>query len=350
MQSTPLCWRQAASPRQNQRAIWCKEPVKKSNAMPQDVKIVRKTLADGSVKEYRYPKKGKVSTPRGPASGTIAAVLRLYTGSPEWAATKPSTKKGRLLYLMELERIGNVPIRELRRREILTIRDTIARTRGTGAANQFTQSTSAFLSWALNREWVEANAAARIGLLAYKPFKAWSKELARDAIANLPPHMSRTVMLALFTGQRRTDLCAMKWSDINRGAIFVRQAKTGMELHIPIHPVLGAAMDEWPKTAETILTGIRGGPLTVYNLTRSINDAHDRGILPKGFSIHGLRKLAATLLAEAGCSTHEIASITGHKSLKMVEHYTRSFDQRRLAEDAILKLETAYWKPQETDR
>ncbi|NVN47980.1 tyrosine-type recombinase/integrase [Asaia spathodeae] len=318
--------------------------------MPADVKIVRKTLADGTVKEYRYPRKRKDAAPRGPAVGTIADILRQYLGSPEWMGTRPSTKKGRRLYLIELERIGNVPIRDLRRREILTIRDTIARTRGSGAANQFIQSTSAFLSWALNREWVEANTAARIGMLPYKPFKAWTREMARDAITNLPSHMSRAVMLALFTGQRRSDLCAMKWSDIVRGAIYVRQIKTGAELQIPIHPVLAQAMESWPRTAETILTGLRGGPMTAYNLGRSLNEAHDKGIIPKGYSIHGLRKLAATLLAESGCSTHEIASITGHKTLKMVELYTRSFDQRRLAEDAILKLETAFWKPEEIER
>ncbi len=305
-------------------------------------------LADGSVKEYRYARKRKDHAPRGPASGTIAAVMRQYLGSPEWSATKPSSKRSRRFYLAELERIGDVPIKELKRREILTIRDTIARTRGTGAANQFIQSTSAFLSWSLNREWVEANAAARIGMLAYQPFRAWGKEMTRDAIAALPPHMSRAVMLALFTGQRRSDLCAMKWSDITGRAIYVRQSKTGAELHIPIHPVLAEAMKEWPRTAETILTGARGGPLTPYNLSQSMKDAHNKGIVPKGYSIHGLRKLAATLLAEAGCTTHEIASITGHKTLKMVEHYTRSFDQKRLAEDAISKLETAFWKPRET--
>jgi integrase len=46
-------------------------------------------------------------------------------------------------------------------------------------------------------------------------------------------------------------------------------------------------------------------------------------------------------LAEAGCSTHEIAAITGHETLAMVELYTRGADQKRRAAAAIQKLELA---------
>jgi integrase len=42
-----------------------------------------------------------------------------------------------------------------------------------------------------------------------------------------------------------------------------------------------------------------------------------------------LRKAAARRLAEAGCSTHEIAAITGHASLKEVARYTEAADRKR---------------------
>jgi integrase len=60
-----------------------------------------------------------------------------------------------------------------------------------------------------------------------------------------------------------------------------------------------------------------------------------------GVTFHGLRKTAASRLAEAGCSTHEIAAITGHKTLAMVELYTRGADQKRRATAAIFRLENA---------
>jgi integrase len=60
--------------------------------------------------------------------------------------------------------------------------------------------------------------------------------------------------------------------------------------------------------------------------------------LRKGLNVHGLRKLAAANLAEAGCSTLEIAAITGHASLGMVQLYTKSADQERMATAAIVRL------------
>ncbi|MFS8371613.1 tyrosine-type recombinase/integrase [Acetobacter indonesiensis] len=59
---------------------------------------------------------------------------------------------------------------------------------------------------------------------------------------------------------------------------------------------------------------------------------------PKRCSPHGLRKAAARLLAEAECTTHQIASITGHKTLSEVERYTRAVELKRLAKEAIIKI------------
>ena len=61
--------------------------------------------------------------------------------------------------------------------------------------------------------------------------------------------------------------------------------------------------------------------------------------MPEDCVLHGLRKTAARTLAEAGCSVHEIMSITGHKSITEVERYTREASQKKLATAAILKLE-----------
>ncbi|GAN64159.1 hypothetical protein AA0313_2048 [Acetobacter indonesiensis NRIC 0313] len=43
-------------------------------------------------------------------------------------------------------------------------------------------------------------------------------------------------------------------------------------------------------------------------------------------------------MAEAECTTHQIASITGHKTLSEVERYTRAVELKRLAKEAIIKI------------
>ena len=65
----------------------------------------------------------------------------------------------------------------------------------------------------------------------------------------------------------------------------------------------------------------------------------DRHPILDGLQFHGIRKVAAARLAEAGCSAFEIMAITGHASLKEVERYTKQAQQRGMASAAILKLE-----------
>ena len=55
-------------------------------------------------------------------------------------------------------------------------------------------------------------------------------------------------------------------------------------------------------------------------------------------SAHGLRKAAASRLAERGASAHEIMAITGHRSLEEVERYTRAARKAGLADAAMAKL------------
>jgi hypothetical protein len=49
-----------------------------------------------------------------------------------------------------------------------------------------------------------------------------------------------------------------------------------------------------------------------------------------------LRKALLTRLADASKTVHQIAAVSGHKTLKEVERYTRAADQRRLAREELL--------------
>jgi hypothetical protein len=61
--------------------------------------------------------------------------------------------------------------------------------------------------------------------------------------------------------------------------------------------------------------------------------------LPLGLSpAHGLSQ-SVRRLAEAGCSANEIASISGHATLREVGRYTKAADQRRMAVAAMQTIE-----------
>jgi integrase len=59
--------------------------------------------------------------------------------------------------------------------------------------------------------------------------------------------------------------------------------------------------------------------------------------LPQRCVFHGLRKAACRRLAEAACTVHEIAAISGHASLREVERYTKAVEQVGLAKKVSAK-------------
>lgn len=144
--------------------------------------------------------------------------------------------------------------------------------------------------------------------------------------------------LLLYTGQRRSDVVCMGRQHVNNGAIKVRQLKTGVELNIPIHSALAETIagTRLIGTA-TFLTTQFGRAFAAAGFGNWFREQCDAAGLPH-CSAHGLRKAAARRLAEAGCTAHEIASITGHASLREVQRYTKAADQTRLAVAAMDKV------------
>jgi integrase len=140
--------------------------------------------------------------------------------------------------------------------------------------------------------------------------------------------------LLLYTGQRRGDVIRLGRQHIRDGVVHVRQRKTGIELAIPIHAKLAAIIAETPADHFTLLTTQTGKPFSDAGFGNWFHDRCNEAGLAH-CSAHGLRKTAARRFAEAGCTVHEIAAITGHASLSEVQRYTKAADQARLARAAM---------------
>lgn len=307
-------------------------------------KIVRKRLADGSIKVYEYDRGRKATAPRAPDS--LAMMIQAYQASPEWKRLSEATQDRYVRYLRPLMPHAEFPAAELTRKLVTTIRNQIVGTDRPAAANAFVRATSALYAWGVESEWVTMNPTFRIKPLPGGHFAAWTPDVAARALDKMPEHLKRLILLALYTGQRRGDLCKLAWSNYDGARIKLIQGKTEKQrkneppMVIPVHPVLKAAMDTWEKKATTILVNARGKPWKPGTASHGMKLAIDRLGLPEGWNIHGLRKLAAANLAEAGCSAMEVAAITGHKTLSMVSFYTNSADQEKMATAAIVRLQT----------
>jgi integrase len=143
--------------------------------------------------------------------------------------------------------------------------------------------------------------------------------------------------LLLYTGQRRSDVVRMGRQHIRDGLLHVRQVKTGAELIIPVHADLQGVISETTAGQMTFLVTEVGKPFTAAGFGNWFREQCDTANLHH-CTAHGLRKAAARRLAEAGCTEHEIAAITGHASLREIARYTKAADQKRLAAAAMGKV------------
>jgi integrase len=125
----------------------------------------------------------------------------------------------------------------------------------------------------------------------------------------------------------------MGWQHVRGDEISVRQEKTDAPLMIPMHPNLLQALMVVPRTNLTFLLTEFGKPFTSAGFGNWFRDRCNEAGLPQ-CSAYGLRKLATTRLANAGCSNQQIKAITGHRSDNALAPYIRARDQATLARDA----------------
>lgn len=302
----------------------------------------------------RLARTGALHPTRSPA-GSMGDLIATYKSSSAFTRDiSERTRKDYRRYLDYLaQHFDDLPVSELDREFVLELREKLSERPRT--ADLMIAVLSLLCSFAIDRPkrfGLTVNPAAKPKRI-YEPGDAnrpWSDDEIDRFLAAAPLGLRVPVALGLYTGQREADVLRMTWAAYRDGGIALRQAKTGTDLFIPVHPRLAATLDEarrareaWQAakpgrtTALTIVTGGRGRPLTPDGFRSLFYDERKRlGLLDVTF--HGLRHTAAGKLAEVGCSDAEIMAVTGHKSEKQVKEYRRRADQKRLATAAIGRL------------
>ena len=280
----------------------------------------------------------------GAATGTFASLITDYLSSPEYGELAESSKRKYHYHLNQMrERFGHLSYRSMSRKYVMAYRDSMASTPAT--ANHAIKVLALLFNYAMDRELIKTNPAARIKKL--KTGDGWQPwpEAALERFHQQGRGAARVAfMLALYTGQRKGDVLAMRWSDITDGGIRVKQAKTGTELFIPIHPILAAELARVEKRGLAIVGQSDGRPYTT-NGFNSVWRSERARLGLGGVVFHGLRKNAVEALYEAQCTPQQVQAISGHASLEMVAHYGKGASQKVLATQAMNKLTTLSDKP-----
>ena len=280
--------------------------------------------------------------------GSLAWAIERFLASPLYNGRAETTKQNyRRVFDQLRESYGAGLLRDLQPRHIRKIRNDIAAKSTTGAdiAMSLISALWEFAIEQLGQDNLGADPVHGVkrvhqGEHEHEP---WPPELIERFLREAKPSLRWAVKLALYTGQPRSDLVKMKWSqfrcdDRGRYWIDVVQQKTGASLSIPCHKVLRVELENMPRIADTILVGDHGAPLLADSLSTMVRkQLRKMGV--DGFVIHGLRKNAAVELINAGCRDAEVMAITGHKTAVMVAHYSKKRDQRELASAAMDKWE-----------
>jgi integrase len=275
------------------------------------------------------------------APATLGGVIEKYLASEEYQSKSRNTQR---IYRRVLDRLKEIAgrglIYDLREHHVRQIRQRFLPATALADMSVIVLR----ILWVFAKEELAmqlgVNPASDIRRLHKNPraYEPWPDEV----IARFEDRIHATstarmaFLLLLFTGQRVGDVAAMKWSQYDGKGIGVRQQKTSALLWIPCHARLKAALDAVPRDSEFIV----GKSFTGDGLSNVVKRALRR-IGAEQFTTHGLRKNAAIALAEAGCTPQQIAAVTGHRSWKMIQHYIAAADQKKLAEQAIRRLEVA---------
>jgi integrase len=147
--------------------------------------------------------------------------------------------------------------------------------------------------------------------------------------------------LALNTACRRSDLVEIGPQHIRDGVFSYNQHKTLAPVAMPVHPDLLEVLAATPKTNLRFLMASTGRPFTPNTFGNKFREWCYEAGLPQ-CSVHGLRKAQARRLAEAGGSAHQIASVTGHKTLSEVQRYADAANREHMARAAMASVTAAF--------
>jgi integrase len=234
---------------------------------------------------------------------------------------------------------GDKRMAQLETRHILEWQDALAKK--PGACNKMTRTVKTLMTFAFKRNLIKTNVGVGVEMMKSKRWRAWTDDelTAFEERWPLGTRERTGYALALYTGQRRADVVELGWASIAGGVFRLKQQKTGTDLVIPIHPALKDALAaHHPRLGATILAMSTSGKMNPVYFGHMMAAAIEKAGLPKECILHGLRKTAGRLLAEAGA---QVAPITGHCTERMTAEYSRDANQEKLARASVLKWASA---------
>lgn len=330
-----------------------------------------KDAYQAAVEGRKVPKAPVVQMPGAALPGTFGAAFQRLKISVKWLALDEASKRKNMRLIeefLDLRVVADHPliwrdvaVKNLRR---IHIEELLGRFIATPhKAKHLLVGIRKLVYVALRQDWIEIDPTAAVEWRpAYAGWKAWSREaMAQFEDRWLLGTAARTCYgLALWLGNRRGDVAGLRWDQrVTRRVMIdgverqfdgfdIVQAKNkgrtgGKRLFVPITPMLSEILDAADRRGETVLVNGYGEPFSAKSLTGMMAHWCKLAGLPKGRTLHGLRKSLGVYLAEAEASTRQLMDVLGHDDIDHAELYSREASQVRLAVqgmDRVVRLVT----------
>jgi integrase len=214
------------------------------------------------------------------------------------------------------------------------------------AATKRMQYLGRMFRWAISEDRMSVNPVDGVERLQRpkKGFHAWTLDEARRYVKRHPVGTKAHLAFALmaYTGIRLSDMCQLGRQHVNKtGEVSKPQHKNrkrdGKVIEFMLPPVLQEIIDASPTGDLTYLLTERGVLFTIKGAGNKIKEWCEQAGLPH-CSAHGIRKLAATLGAEAGMTGHQMKSLFNWSSVKQADPYTEKANKKLLASQAAMLI------------
>ncbi len=272
--------------------------------------------------------------------GTLGALVERFYRSAEFANVKKSSQR---LYRIALEMVavkdGHRMVHDLPVEKARKIIEEIGIDRP-GMANLTRSVLQLVFGLAINLRWRVDNPFLQVPTYKMGTHHTWTDAELEQFEAKWPRGTRQRLAYdaLLYTTQRISDAVGIRRPKTKRDVFRFAQEKTETELVIGIHPEFWRTIRATEAKGVFLIGDAAGRPMTANALGKMMATAIDKAELPARCVAHGLRKAGMRRLAEHGATVHQIAAMSGHKSLKEVQSYTDKVDQGRLAREAIAKL------------
>ncbi|WP_375632595.1 tyrosine-type recombinase/integrase [Bartonella sp. AA74HLJMH] len=275
--------------------------------------------------------------------GSFAWLLKQYFNSSNWHSYTKATKKQKELILMKVcDSIGNIPYKAIEKKHIIA---GVERRKETPAmARNFLKALNGLFNWAIDQGLLENNPALgvkRPALHNKDGFAVWTEEDVEKYYQRWShgTHERVWIDVLLYTGLHRGDAVRIGWKDVKNNIIHLKTEKSKFQtdVFLPILPELAKTLETGPIGEETFICSKVNQKFTKESFGNAFRDACNAAGIKK--SAHGLRKLVATRAANSGTTVSQLKAIFGWTNDAMVSLYTKSADRKKLALEAIKKLQ-----------